>query len=66
MRLSDIMSSMGLAFYPTIALVIFFAVFLVVTVRTYSRRAKPDFDHAASLPFTEASPAVQENRNGNP
>ncbi len=68
MRLSDIMSSMGLALYPSIALIIFFAVFLLVTARAYSRRARPELDRAASLPFTDPdpSPAVQEKSNGNP
>jgi cbb3-type cytochrome oxidase subunit 3 len=65
MRLSEIMSSMGLAIYPTIALLLFFPVFIAVIARAYSRRLKPELDRAASLPLadTTSNPAAPEDKN---
>jgi hypothetical protein len=41
MRLSDLMSSMGLAIYPQVALLIFLAVFIAIGVRVFGR-ARPE------------------------
>jgi hypothetical protein len=38
MRLSDIMSAMGLAAFPEIGMVIFVVVFAAITVRVFGRR----------------------------
>lgn len=63
MRMSDIMSSMGLAIYPTIALVLFLAAFAAILVRALRRAEKPEMDRAACLPLADdnAAPAP-ENR----
>lgn len=66
MRLSDIMSSMGLAFYPAIALIIFFGVFVAVVAKAYSKGMKPELDRAASMPLNDDAPSGQsgqENSN---
>lgn len=41
MRLTDLMSSMGLAIYPQVALLIFLTVFVAIGVRVFGR-ARPE------------------------
>lgn len=52
MRLSDIMSNMGLAIYPTVALVLFVAIFAGVVWRLVRSR-REELDAFAQLPFSE-------------
>lgn len=53
MRLTDVMSSMGLAFYPVVALVLFLAVFVAVVARAYSRSRKDEMDRAGLIPLSD-------------
>jgi hypothetical protein len=52
MRLSDIIGHMNLAFWPTIAMVIFLGVFVSVLVRVYARPRR-GFDAIAHLPIVD-------------
>lgn len=53
MSLTDIMSSMKLSAYPQIALGLFFLVFVMLIVRTWSKRRKGEMQAAAMLPLEE-------------
>ena len=53
MKLSDIMSHMGLAIYPMAALVIFLTVFVFILVGLCGRRKLEEFKHAAGLPLAD-------------
>lgn len=53
MRLSELMSNMDLAFYPQIALVIFFALFIGVLFRVFSKSKARDYEEAARLPLDD-------------
>ena len=63
MKLSDVVSHSGLAFYAEVALVLFFAVFLAVLVRTFwpSRRAELEADGRIPL---EDDKVVHSNPRG--
>lgn len=54
MRISDIVSSMDLATYPQVALIIFLSVFAVVSWRTFRRKHTQEFADAAKLPLEDA------------
>jgi cbb3-type cytochrome oxidase subunit 3 len=56
-RVSDVISHLRLDLFPQIALVIFLAVFAAVVIRTYARRRRDEFEHAANLPLDD-SPAI--------
>ena len=53
MGLSSIMSGANLATYAEIALIIFFAVFMVVVVRTMRKSRDDEFDRAARIPLED-------------
>lgn len=53
MWLTDIVSAMGLTFFPEAALIIFLAVFVSVVVRLYWKTKKSDFDAIAAIPLTD-------------
>ena len=57
MRLSDIMSQMGLAGYAELGLVIFFLVFVVVTVRALFFTRNTEYQRAERIPFDDESSA---------
>lgn len=64
MKLSDIMSHMGLAFYPTVALVLFLSVFVIIAWRTLRTR-REQVDRWSNLPLGEddTAPArIRERR----
>lgn len=61
MSLSELMSSMHLAVYPQVALVIFLAVFAAVTWRIFTKRGREECRAMAMLPLREA-----ETRPGPP
>lgn len=61
MKLSDVMSSMGLAGYAEIALVIFFTVFVGVVIHVYRRDLSPHFERASRMPLDDENP--QDPRN---
>jgi len=60
MSLSEIMSSMDLAVWPQIGLILFLAAFLAIVVRVL-RRKRPDLDQIAALPLADDTPD-QESR----
>lgn len=57
MRLSDIMSQMGLASYAEVALVIFLVVFFAIAIRVFFFSPKSEMDHASRLPLDEDNDA---------
>ncbi|MFO0569859.1 MAG: cbb3-type cytochrome c oxidase subunit 3 [Polyangiaceae bacterium] len=65
MKLSDIMSSMGLATYAEISLLIFFAVFMGVVFHVYKKGSQETFDRAGRMPLDDDHPQdprdVKEN-----
>jgi hypothetical protein len=68
MSLSELMSSMDLAVYPQVALVIFLAVFASVTWRIFTQRGREECRAMAVLPLEEdpagrAAPARPDRPN---
>jgi cbb3-type cytochrome oxidase subunit 3 len=61
MRLSDIMSQMGLASYAEAALLLFFFTFLAVSARVWRTSKEASFQHA-HIPF-EDSPQRPSSRS---
>ncbi len=61
MKLSDVMSSMGLAAYAEISLVIFFAVFVAVVFHVYRRDLGAHWERASRMPLDDENP--QEPRD---
>ncbi|HMN41093.1 MAG TPA: cbb3-type cytochrome c oxidase subunit 3 [Phycisphaerales bacterium] len=53
MRMSDIVSSLGLSIYPIVGMVLFLGVFVGVIVRIASRRRLAELDRAAWLPLAD-------------
>jgi cbb3-type cytochrome oxidase subunit 3 len=62
MRLTDIMSSMGLASYAEFALVLFLFAFLIIAVQLLFVR-RSEVDAAAALPLDDGE-LVAKNQNG--
>jgi cbb3-type cytochrome oxidase subunit 3 len=58
MRLSEIMSNAGLAFYAEVGLVIFFVVFVAVAFRVLSPARKAGYDAAARMPLDDEHPVT--------
>ena len=58
MSLTDLMSHMDLAVWPKMAMVLFLAVFVAVTVKAL-RGPKSELDRAAHMPMDD-----EETRNG--
>lgn len=56
MKLSDVMSHMGLSSYAEVALLIFFAVFVGVTLYVLRSDKKAAFERAARLPLDDSEP----------
>jgi cbb3-type cytochrome oxidase subunit 3 len=56
-KLSDIMAHAGLSFYAQVALVLFFGVFVAVTLRTWAPSRRRELQDAALLPFQDDPPA---------
>lgn len=54
MRMSDVISHLGLTVYPIVGLVIFLTVFTAVTVRALRAR-QGEMDHCASLPLDDGA-----------
>ncbi len=57
MRLSDIMSSMGLQSYAEVGLIIFLTIFLLVAIRTFFFSKPNEIAAASNLPLEEEYPA---------
>ena len=64
MKLSDVVSHAGLAFYAEVALVLFFVVFVIVVVRTFrpSRRAGIEAEGRLPLEPDPSDPHTTELR----
>lgn len=56
MKLSDVMSHMGLSSYAEVALLIFFAVFVGIAVYVLRSDKQGVFDRAARLPLDDSEP----------
>ena len=63
MRLSDVVSHSGLSIYAIVALLLFFAVFVAVTVRV-ARSKRADMDRQARMPLDDSSSPSQESSHG--
>ena len=57
MKLSDIMGNAGLSMYAQVALVIFLAVFIAVTIRTWAPSRRRQMQEDAMLPLNDELPA---------
>lgn len=55
MRLSDIVSNLDLSIYPQVALLIFVATFIAISIRTL-RRSRREMDAHARLPIDDDRP----------
>ncbi len=53
MKLSDIMSYAGLSMYAQVALVLFLAVFIAITIRTFLPSRRAELDEASRLPLDD-------------
>ncbi len=58
MKLSDIMSGAGLSFYADVALVLFFAVFVAVVIRTWAPSRRAELQEASMLPLNDELPTA--------
>jgi cbb3-type cytochrome oxidase subunit 3 len=61
-RLSDIVGASGLAGYAIVALVLFFAAFLLVLIPIFAPARREMFDRAARMPLDEPAPGAPETR----
>lgn len=64
MKLSDVMSHAGLAFYAEVALVIFVVVFLAVALSTMLGRQQAEHEAARMLPLDDQEPRENERARG--
>ncbi len=62
MRLTDIMSGSGLAFYAEVALIVFFVVFLAVVGWIFLPSRKRELDRASRIPLEEGDPSQPSDR----
>jgi hypothetical protein len=68
MRLSDIMSNMGLALYPQLALILFLVAFALIALRVLVFSSAKDMNRAAHIPLSNdegrrARGALEEERS---
>ena len=56
MRLSELISRLSPSQFTEIAMVIFLAVFVAITIRALRRSARPIHEHAAGLPLADDAP----------
>jgi cbb3-type cytochrome oxidase subunit 3 len=61
MKLSDLVSNLGLSIFPIVGLILFLAVFIGVVIRATSRRRAADLDHAARLPLDDGPVLASAN-----
>ena len=64
MKLSDIMSAAGLSIYAQIALVLFLAAFLAITIRTFAPSRSREMEDASRIPLDDdvvITPRLQEH-----
>lgn len=53
MKLSEIMSNMGLTSYAEVGLLIFLGVFVAVVFRVYSKKYQPEYEAARFMPLDD-------------
>lgn len=53
MRLSDIMSNLGLASFAEVGLIIFLAVFIAVAFRVFSKKYQAEYEAASLMPLDD-------------
>jgi cbb3-type cytochrome oxidase subunit 3 len=63
MKLSDVMSAMGLGGYAEVALVLFMAAFVAVAFQLFARRNAGEWERASRLPL-DSSPDVPRTPRG--
>ena len=56
MRLSDVMSNMGLTSFAEIGLVLFFLVFVGIVIYTFLKRNRKKYEEASMLPLEDDDP----------
>jgi hypothetical protein len=56
MRLSELISELSPSQYTEIAMVLFLAVFVSITIRALRRSARPLHEHALGLPLADDAP----------
>ena len=56
MSLTDIMSDAGLSSYTEIAMVIFLAVFVAISIYIFSRKKSSNWDKAKQMPLDDDIP----------
>jgi cbb3-type cytochrome oxidase subunit 3 len=66
MKLSDVMSSMGLAIYAEVALLIFFAVFIAVVAWVLAKRNRSRWEQARYMPLDDETPQSARRLEGDP
>ncbi|MCC6243615.1 MAG: cbb3-type cytochrome c oxidase subunit 3 [Gemmatimonadaceae bacterium] len=59
MKLSDIMGNAGLSIYAQVALVMFLAVFIAITIRTWAPSRRAELQDAAMMPLNDELPATR-------
>jgi len=60
MRMSDVMSGLGLAAFPIVAMGLFLSVFVGVVVHVLKKSERAEFDRAAMLPLSETDDRIQK------
>jgi cbb3-type cytochrome oxidase subunit 3 len=66
MRMSDIVSSLGLSTFPIIGMMLFLSVFVGVIVHVNARRRRDELDAAAHLPLLDDHANTPTNRESHP
>lgn len=62
MSLTDLMSAMGLAVFPLIAMVIFIAVFIGVVIYTFHPRNRQRHRSSSQMPLDDHNPVIPRER----
>lgn len=62
MRMSDIMSHLNLALYPTIGMILFLGAYAGAMWLVVGRKRQSTFDRAAQLPLEDDKPRTEARR----
>lgn len=63
MRMTDVISALGLTIFPIVALVLFLAAFVAVLLQVTSKARRSEFDRAASLPLADDASTTKRDRS---
>ena len=66
MRLSDVMSNMGLTSFAEIGLVLFFLVFVGIVIYTFLKRNRKKYEEASMLPLQDDDAAPLDDKHETP